>query len=189
MAPATLRLSRATRPKPSSATTAPRPGPASRSSTALNHRYQTVDFVRAKRQDYLARSRRKMSIWDALEYPQHAGRRQRPRHRAAADRALPANGRGHPPRRPSALVHPHRPDPRPGQDPLPVRRAAMGRGGRHVSRRLRVLAEDRVPRVLRRQSRQPACPSIRRAAASTPRAAVWTTCSCRGATTSTCTTW
>jgi inositol oxygenase len=34
----------------------------------LNHRYQTVEFVRAKRRDYLAKSRCKMSVWDALEY-------------------------------------------------------------------------------------------------------------------------
>jgi len=34
----------------------------------LNHRYQTVDFVRTKREDYLAKSRRKMSVWEALEY-------------------------------------------------------------------------------------------------------------------------
>jgi inositol oxygenase len=34
----------------------------------LNHRYQTFDFVQAKRQEFLATKRRKMSIWEALEY-------------------------------------------------------------------------------------------------------------------------
>jgi len=34
----------------------------------LNHRYQTWDFVHAKREDFLGQRRRKMSIWEALEY-------------------------------------------------------------------------------------------------------------------------
>ena len=34
----------------------------------LNHRYQTVDFVRAKRAEYLGLSRRKMGLWDGLEF-------------------------------------------------------------------------------------------------------------------------
>ncbi len=34
----------------------------------LNHRYQTVDFVRAKRKDYLRLNRRKMGLWDGLEF-------------------------------------------------------------------------------------------------------------------------
>lgn len=34
----------------------------------LNHTLQTVDFVRAKKQEYLARSRRRMGIWEAMEY-------------------------------------------------------------------------------------------------------------------------
>jgi inositol oxygenase len=34
----------------------------------LNHRHQTVDFVRAKRAQYLARSQRRMSIWQAMEF-------------------------------------------------------------------------------------------------------------------------
>ena len=93
--------------------------------------------------------------------PQHARRRQRPRHRALADRAPDADGRGDPPRRPPALVHPHRPDPRPGQDPLPLRRAAVGGRRRHVPGRLPLLRQDRLPRVLRGQPRLPTCPSTR----------------------------
>jgi inositol oxygenase len=34
----------------------------------LNHTHQTVDFVRQKKQQYLARQRGAMSIWEALEY-------------------------------------------------------------------------------------------------------------------------
>jgi len=34
----------------------------------LNHLYQTVDFVRAKRNDYLRLNRRKMGLWDGLEF-------------------------------------------------------------------------------------------------------------------------
>lgn len=34
----------------------------------LNHRYQTVDFVRAKRADFLRLNRRKMGLWDGLEF-------------------------------------------------------------------------------------------------------------------------
>ncbi|MBX3422995.1 MAG: hypothetical protein KF752_15680 [Pirellulaceae bacterium] len=34
----------------------------------LNHRHQTVDFVRSKRAEYLGLSRRRMGIWEAMEY-------------------------------------------------------------------------------------------------------------------------
>lgn len=34
----------------------------------LNHRYQTLDFVRGKKKEYLSLSRRKMGIWEAMEY-------------------------------------------------------------------------------------------------------------------------
>ena len=34
----------------------------------LNHRYQTFDFVQEKRREFLARTRREMSIWEALEF-------------------------------------------------------------------------------------------------------------------------
>ncbi len=34
----------------------------------LNHQYQTVDFVRSKREQYLSLSKRRMSIWEAMEY-------------------------------------------------------------------------------------------------------------------------
>jgi inositol oxygenase len=34
----------------------------------LNHHHQTYDFVQAKRKEFLARNRREMSIWEALEY-------------------------------------------------------------------------------------------------------------------------
>jgi len=34
----------------------------------LNHCYQTFDFVQARKRDFLALNRRKMGIWDAMEY-------------------------------------------------------------------------------------------------------------------------
>jgi len=34
----------------------------------LNHHNQTYDFVQAKKKDFLALNRRKMSIWEAMEY-------------------------------------------------------------------------------------------------------------------------
>ncbi len=34
----------------------------------LNHHHQTYDFVEAKRKEFLARTRREMGIWGALEY-------------------------------------------------------------------------------------------------------------------------
>jgi inositol oxygenase len=34
----------------------------------LNHRYQTYDFVQAKKKDFLSLSRRQMSIWEAMEF-------------------------------------------------------------------------------------------------------------------------
>jgi inositol oxygenase len=34
----------------------------------LNHRYQTFNFVQEKRREYLARNRRVMGIWEALEF-------------------------------------------------------------------------------------------------------------------------
>lgn len=37
----------------------------------LNHRHQTLDFVRAKRGDFLALNRREMGIWEAMEFLNH----------------------------------------------------------------------------------------------------------------------
>src|SRR6516162_5360517 len=34
----------------------------------LNHRYQTLDFVKAKKQEYLALQKRQMGIWEAMEF-------------------------------------------------------------------------------------------------------------------------
>src|ERR1700676_4193502 len=35
----------------------------------LNHTHQTVDFLREKKQQYLAKQRGLMRIWEALDYP------------------------------------------------------------------------------------------------------------------------
>ncbi|MCS6774964.1 MAG: inositol oxygenase family protein [Chloroherpetonaceae bacterium] len=34
----------------------------------LHHRYQTLDFVKAKKREYLTRDRRRMGIWEAMEF-------------------------------------------------------------------------------------------------------------------------
>ncbi len=34
----------------------------------LNHRFQTVDFVRTKRAEYLPRTKRAMAIWEAMQF-------------------------------------------------------------------------------------------------------------------------
>ena len=34
----------------------------------LNHRFQTMDFVRKKRAEYLSLTKRRMTIWKALEF-------------------------------------------------------------------------------------------------------------------------
>ncbi len=59
-----------TRPKPRSsfATTGPDAKPAVTEFYRLNHRYQTVDFVRAKRDEFLKLGKRQMGLWDGLEF-------------------------------------------------------------------------------------------------------------------------
>jgi len=129
-----------------------------------NHTKQTLEFVLAKKKEFLTLNRRKMGIWEAMEYlnqlvddsdpdtsltqievrAQDAGGRARgPRGLGRPPSALrlpalppapAADRRGDPPRRPPALVHPDGPDPRPWQDPLPVGRAAVGRRRRHQPR-------------------------------------------------------
>ncbi len=42
--------------------------PAVREFYRLNHRYQTVDFVRRKRAEYLGLNKRRMGLWDGLEF-------------------------------------------------------------------------------------------------------------------------
>jgi inositol oxygenase len=34
----------------------------------LNHRYQTLDFVRAKKKEYLPPARKRMGVWEAMEF-------------------------------------------------------------------------------------------------------------------------
>src|ERR1044071_3082958 len=92
--------------------------------------------------------------------PERARRRQRPRHRRAADRAQPPDGRVDPRRGPPALVHPRRAHPRPRRGAHTLRRAAVGGGRRHLPRRLPLRRENRLPRVLRRQPRLTATPLL-----------------------------
>ena len=152
--------------------------------------HQTLDFVLAKkRPSTCALDTPADGRLGGDGVPQHAGRRQRPRHRPVADRAPAADGRGDPPRRPPALVHPDRADPRPGQGPLPVRRAAVGRRRRHVSRSAALFATRSSS-----PSSSPTTPT-RRDRSTRRRCGIYDDGlrarqrpTCRGGTTSTCTT-
>jgi inositol oxygenase len=42
--------------------------PSVRAFYRLNHRHQTLEFVRAKRREYLSLDRRRMGVWEAMEY-------------------------------------------------------------------------------------------------------------------------
>ena len=108
-----------------------------------------------------------MGIWEAMEFLNTLVDDSDPDTDLSQIEHLMQTRRGDPRRRPPALVHPDRPDPRPRQDPLPLRRAAVGGRRRHVPGRLPLLRQDRLPRVLRRQPRLPASPSTRPRAAST----------------------
>ena len=104
----------------------------------------------------------RMSVWEAIEYLNRLMDDSDP------DTDLPQiehslqTAVSDPRRRASAMVSTVRIDPRFRKSAVPVRRTAMGRRRRYVSRRLPVFRKDRLSRVLRGQSRQPACPSIRR---------------------------
>src|SRR5947208_9105736 len=34
----------------------------------LNHRHQTIDFVRQKKREYLSLSKRRMAVWEAMQF-------------------------------------------------------------------------------------------------------------------------
>ena len=129
----------------------------------LNHRHQTYDFGEVKRKEYLGLNRRAMGVWEALEYLNTLVDDSDPdtelsqiEHLLQTAEAIRADGH------PDWFVLTGL-DPRPRQGPLPVRRAAMGRGGRHVPGGLRLPRRDRVPRVLRRQPRRAGDAITRRA--------------------------
>ncbi len=150
----------------------------------LNHTHQTLDFVRAKEAEYLPRTRRRMGIWEAMEYLNTLVDDSDPDTELTPDRAPDADGRGDSSRRPSPLVHPHRPDPRPGQDSLPVRRASVGRRRRHVPGRLPLLRNESSFTSSSATTLTGTFRSTRPNPESTNRAAAWTGSTCRGATTS-----
>ena len=135
-----------------------------------------------------AKTRRRMGIWEAMEFLNTLVDDSDPDTDLSQIEHLMQTAEAIRGRRPPAVVHPHRPDPRPRQDPLPLRRAAVGGGRRHLPGRLPLLRQDRLPRVLRRQPRQPGPRVSDPRAASTRSTAGWTTSTSRGATTSTSTT-
>jgi inositol oxygenase len=119
----------------------------------LNHAHQTLEFVLAKKADYLARNRKRLGVWDALEFLDTVVDDSDPDvdftqidHALQTAEAVRRAGS-------APLAHRHRPRPRPREDPLRLRRAAMGRRRRHFPGRLPVLVHVRLPRVLRREPR------------------------------------
>ena len=102
----------------------------------LNHRYQTLDFVRQKRDEYFALNKREMSIWEALEFLNTLVDDSDPdtdfsqiEHCLQTAEAIRRDGH---PRWfiLAGLIHDL------GKDSVPVRRAAMGRRRRHLPGRL-----------------------------------------------------
>ena len=63
----------------------------------LNHRYQTYDFVQAKKAEYLPLAKNRMGVWEAMEFLEYSRRRQRPGHGLDTDRAPDADRRSDPP--------------------------------------------------------------------------------------------
>ena len=154
----------------------------------LNHTHQTLDFVRSKKREYQALDKRRMTMWEAIEYLDTLVDDSDPdidlwqiEHLLQTAEAIRADGH---PRWfvLTGLIHDL-------GKVLCLRRAAVGRRRRHLPGRLRIPAEDRVPRVLRRPTPTRASRATRLGWGSTSRAAGWTTSRCPGGTTSTCTTW
>ena len=114
-----------------------------------NHTNQTLDFVLAKKQEYRPGLRKRMSVWEAMEFLNTLVDDSDPDTDLSQIEHLMQSAEAIRARRPPALVDLDRPGSRPREDPLPLGRAAVGRGGRHLPRRLQALGEDRLPRILR----------------------------------------
>ena len=83
--------------------------PAVREFYRLNHRYQTVEFVQAKKRRVPGQDATgAMGIWEAMEFLNTLVDDSDPDTELYADRAPDADRRGDPRRRPPALVHPDR---------------------------------------------------------------------------------
>ena len=101
----------------------------------LNHTHQTLDFVLDKKRDYLALNRKRMKVWEALEFLdtlvddsdpdvdftqiEHAMQTAEAARKSNQPRWMIVTGA----------------DSRPGQDAVHLRRAAVGGRGRHARRR------------------------------------------------------
>ena len=119
---------------------------------AANHKHQTLDFVLEKKREYLSLNRKTFTVWEALEFLNSLVDDSDPdvdftqiEHALQTAESIRA-------RRSAAMVHRHRPGPRSRQDPLPVRRAAVGGRRRHVPGRLPLVAEDCLQPFLQRES-------------------------------------
>ena len=117
----------------------------------LNHENQTVDYVLGKEKEYFGLNKGKKTIWEAAEFLNTLVDDSDPdtdltqiEHLLQTSEAIRRDG--HP--RWMVLTGFHA---RPGQVPVPVWRAAVGRGGRYVSGGVRVVEGHRVPGVLRQE--------------------------------------
>jgi inositol oxygenase len=154
----------------------------------LNHRHQTLDFVRAKKREFLGLDRKVLTMWEALELVDTLVDDSDPdldlgqmEHALQTAEAMRADGR---PRWfvVTGLVHDvgkvlcffGEPQWAVVGDTFPV--------GCAFSPKIVYPSSSR-------RTRTPACPNTGLPWASTRRAAASTGCTCRGATTSTSTTW
>ena len=113
-----------------------------------NHRYQTLDFVREKSAQFAPGQHGRMSVWEAIEFLDTLVDDSDPDTDVTQLQHLLQTSEADPARRASPLVRAGGLGSRPGQDLVPVRRASVGGGGRHLPGGLPVLRQDRVPRVL-----------------------------------------
>ena len=119
----------------------------------LNHRHQSLDFVRAKERQYLAKRQREMGIWEAMEFLNTLIDDSDPDTDLTQIEHLMQTAEAIRSCRPSAVVYPDRLDPRSRQGAVPFRRAAVGCRRRHIPGRLPLLEEGRLFRVLPGQPR------------------------------------
>ena len=110
----------------------------------LNHNHQTVDYVLGKEKQYFGLQKGRKTVWEAAEFLNTLVDDSDPdtdltqiEHLLQTSEAIRA-------RRASTMDGAGRVSSRFGQMSLPLRRATVGRGGRHVSGGMRVVLGHRV---------------------------------------------
>ena len=172
-------------PRKSSGSMTPRPTPASPSSIDSTTSIRPSIMCSGKEKQYFGLQQGEEDGLGSSRVSEYARGRQRSGHRSDPDRAPAADVRSDSPRRPSTMDGAGRVSSRSRQVSLPLRRATMGRGGRHVPGRLRVVEGHRVSRSTSRRIPTALCPSIRPNTGYTSPTAALRMCTCPSATTDT----